>query len=151
MKLGSRSQRRRLADRQRAEQEAFDRDTARLSSWRDSEAPACPRCLKKMRVVEGRYGVFFGCPSFPTCRGKRTIRKEHLPPAPSRPPEKHRRVGARLTVLELRTSCSLCGREIPRGLAYAAGRNYRHVRCHQVTEKASRLGLIARERTSRTA
>lgn len=36
----------------------------------------CPLCHRPMRLRNGRYGDFWGCQSFPKCRGTRRIGQE---------------------------------------------------------------------------
>lgn len=36
-----------------------------------SEAPTCEKCGAKMRLVNGRFGKFWGCSKYPKCRSKR--------------------------------------------------------------------------------
>lgn len=36
--------------------------------------PLCPECLGPMRIIEGENGLFYGCCSYPGCRGTRPIR-----------------------------------------------------------------------------
>ncbi len=38
-----------------------------------SGTPTCPRCGSTMRRRSGRYGQFWGCPRFPSCKGTRKI------------------------------------------------------------------------------
>jgi len=44
------------------------------------ELPACPICRAQMKLIDGRYGPFWGCPNFPQsrggCRGKRSFGKK---------------------------------------------------------------------------
>ncbi len=37
------------------------------------EVPECPQCHLAMKLVVGRYGVFFGCPSYPKCMSKANV------------------------------------------------------------------------------
>ena len=39
----------------------------------DEDAPTCPRCGGAMHVCHGARGDFWGCTSYPTCRGTRPI------------------------------------------------------------------------------
>ncbi len=39
----------------------------------DQSAPDCPLCSGPMRLKEGKYGKFWSCTSFPSCRGTRNI------------------------------------------------------------------------------
>lgn len=36
--------------------------------------PSCPQCGREMLRRSGKYGEFWGCPSYPACRGTRNIR-----------------------------------------------------------------------------
>jgi hypothetical protein len=33
----------------------------------------CPRCNAHMRLINGKYGEFYGCTNYPSCRGTRTV------------------------------------------------------------------------------
>lgn len=35
--------------------------------------PSCPECGAKMKIVDGKYGKFYGCNNFPECDGSRSI------------------------------------------------------------------------------
>ena len=37
--------------------------------------PKCPFCKSPMVKRESRAGIFWGCPAYPRCRGKRDVRK----------------------------------------------------------------------------
>lgn len=38
-----------------------------------SSIPTCPRCSSPMRLLSGRYGQFWGCSRYPSCKGTRKI------------------------------------------------------------------------------
>lgn len=40
------------------------------------ESPECPTCGGSMKKRKGQYGVFWGCASYPHCRGVVTIGEE---------------------------------------------------------------------------
>ncbi len=40
-------------------------------SWDRDDAPTCPKCGAKMVVRTSSYGKFYGCPRYPSCKGKR--------------------------------------------------------------------------------
>jgi hypothetical protein len=37
--------------------------------WENGYTPCCPRCGMMMRERSGRYGWFWGCIRYPSCRG----------------------------------------------------------------------------------
>ncbi|MFP4047355.1 MAG: topoisomerase DNA-binding C4 zinc finger domain-containing protein, partial [Bacteroidales bacterium] len=39
--------------------------------------PECPECGAEMKVVEGKYGKFYGCSNFPDCKGSVSIKQEN--------------------------------------------------------------------------
>ena len=43
--------------------------TKRLEDWDALLGPVCPRCQSRTRLRHGEYGDFWGCCSFPICRG----------------------------------------------------------------------------------
>ncbi len=43
----------------------------------------CPLCQRPMKMRKGKYGDFWGCQSFPKCRGTRKIGQEVGISAPS--------------------------------------------------------------------
>lgn len=45
----------------------------RIWRWQRGEIPFCPRCGSMMEIRTGRYGEFWGCMSFPRCRGSEDI------------------------------------------------------------------------------
>lgn len=38
-------------------------------SWINGYSPSCPHCGLLMRKRNGRYGLFWGCLRYPSCRG----------------------------------------------------------------------------------
>lgn len=42
---------------------------ARLEKWFDMTGPLCPTCDSPTKKRNGKYGEFFGCINFPSCRG----------------------------------------------------------------------------------
>jgi hypothetical protein len=36
-----------------------------------AEAPTCEKCGSKMRLMNGRFGKFWGCSNYPNCRNKK--------------------------------------------------------------------------------
>jgi DNA helicase-2/ATP-dependent DNA helicase PcrA len=57
-------------------------ETAPDSSGSDSSSspaiPTCPACKGPMKKRSSRFGPFWGCQGYPTCRGTRKISKEEL-------------------------------------------------------------------------
>lgn len=47
----------------------FVRGGYRIWLWQKGETPFCPRCGSMMEIRNGRYGEFWGCMSYPRCRG----------------------------------------------------------------------------------
>lgn len=45
----------------------------RIWRWQKGETPFCPRCGSMMEIRNGRYGEFWGCMSYPRCRGSEDI------------------------------------------------------------------------------
>lgn len=41
--------------------------------WQKGEIPFCSRCGSMMEIRYGRYGEFWGCMSYPRCRGSEGI------------------------------------------------------------------------------
>ena len=41
--------------------------------WMNGEIPSCPRCGEAMQQRNGRFGMFWGCMSYPRCRGTRHL------------------------------------------------------------------------------
>ena len=104
----------------------------------------CPGCGGPMKARNGRHGWFLSCAHYPTCQGSRSVDVRKTPKADTYPypdgPEPTSLIEGRSTILDLHADCSLCGRAIPRGPAFAAGRTYQHVRCHHVALAAERAG-----------
>lgn len=46
----------------------FDININELSPYLISGAVMCEKCGKKMRIVKGRYGKFYGCTGYPQCK-----------------------------------------------------------------------------------
>lgn len=44
---------------------------SRGSSWIKDVTPTCPNCGARMTLKNGRFGKFYGCPNYPSCRGTR--------------------------------------------------------------------------------
>jgi hypothetical protein len=42
---------------------------------RSPNPPDCPECNGKLQIKLGRFGEFWGCPSWPKCHGSRSIVK----------------------------------------------------------------------------
>jgi hypothetical protein len=59
----------------RAQTEAFKilRDGGSTDSSSQSAGPTCPNCSGPMRLRKGRYGNFWSCMSFPSCKGTRDV------------------------------------------------------------------------------
>lgn len=51
----------------------FMRAGYRIWRWQRGEIPFCPLCGSMMEIRTGRYGKFWGCMSFPRCRGSEDI------------------------------------------------------------------------------
>lgn len=51
----------------------FLRGGYRIWRWQNGEIPFCPRCGSMMEIRNGRYGEFWGCMSYPRCRGSEDI------------------------------------------------------------------------------
>lgn len=45
----------------------------RVWRWQNGETPFCARCGSMMEIRNGRYGEFWGCMSYPRCRGSEDI------------------------------------------------------------------------------
>jgi hypothetical protein len=45
----------------------------RIWRWQNGEMPFCTRCGSMMEIRNGRYGEFWGCMSYPRCRGSEDI------------------------------------------------------------------------------
>lgn len=45
--------------------------TSTPSTSTASGTPTCPSCSSKMRLRSGRYGLFWGCSQYPSCKGTR--------------------------------------------------------------------------------
>ena len=47
--------------------------------WMDGiEAPKCPKCAGDMRMRDGKYGEFWGCSRYPTCKGTRNVSYDNV-------------------------------------------------------------------------
>jgi restriction system protein len=42
-----------------------------------AEAPVCEKCGSKMRLVSGRFGKFWGCSNYPTCRNRKSFSRQY--------------------------------------------------------------------------
>ncbi len=50
--------------------------TARVMARTESDAPQCPECNEKMKKCVSRRGTFWGCSSYPQCKGVRKFEDE---------------------------------------------------------------------------
>lgn len=45
----------------------------RIWRWQNGEIPFCSRCGSMLEIRNGRHGEFWGCMSYPRCRGSEDI------------------------------------------------------------------------------
>lgn len=45
----------------------------RIWRWQKGDLPFCTRCGAMMEIRNGRYGQFWGCMNYPSCRGSEDI------------------------------------------------------------------------------
>jgi len=69
----------------------------------DENVP-CPECDKPMQLRDGRYGRFFSCVDYPTCRGVRNLQQRAVFMTPDGSIEPFRSVTDDRFFMELRTS-----------------------------------------------
>ena len=69
----------------------------------DENVP-CPECDKPMQLRDGRYGRFFSCVEYPTCRGVRNLQQRAVFMTPDGSIEPFRSVTDDRFYMELRTS-----------------------------------------------
>lgn len=59
----------------------IDKDTDPRGNGDDSlVVPSCPDCGSKMVLRYGSYGDFWGCSTYPDCKGTRQVGQENMPP-----------------------------------------------------------------------
>ena len=46
-------------------------DYCERESHAGDETPHCPFCDDEMHLVDGKYGKFYGCNSYPKCKGSK--------------------------------------------------------------------------------
>ena len=39
--------------------------------WKQRGSGKCPKCGKDTKLIEGKFGKFYGCINFPKCNGSR--------------------------------------------------------------------------------
>jgi Topoisomerase DNA binding C4 zinc finger len=54
------------------------RERAEASAQLDAIKPKCPKCGKKLAYRNGPRGRFWGCPSYPACKGTANFTAEHI-------------------------------------------------------------------------